>query len=213
MQVLDGHVFLLEERQTEPAVCAVRIPETLYPIIHNTAAPENNLVASAIQGGDAIQISHQTRFSKRWRSQAGNRASRGLNLLSISEQANELQQRRIQIRSFIDPLTLLQPQGDALAALPSEVPWVEQREHLLKTNGLVFTFCLGRYGMRPLWMEEDENNQLSLFGLASSRGDPKLLSIPEQVDLKNCRFIDWDDAEGVLCTLDQDTVWILEFAA
>jgi hypothetical protein len=215
MQVLGDHVFLLEERQEKPAVCAIRIPELLYPIIHNSAATENDLQISILQLGDGIQVSHQTRFSKRWRTPtlAGVHAVRDLTLLSISEQATEREERRIQVRKFLDPLSMLLPDAETLGAIPSYIPWMERRKNLLKTTGLVFTFCLGRYGMRPLWMEEDVEGNVTLLGLNSSEGDPRVLDIPKQVDLKNCRFIDWDDAEGVLCTLDGDYIRIIDFAS
>ncbi len=64
-----------------------------------------------------------------------------------------------------------------------------------------------------MWMEEDAENRLSLLGLASSSGISRVLDIPDKVDLKHCRFMDWDDAEGILCTLAQDSVWILDFAS
>ncbi len=148
MQVFGEHIFLLEERQNEPAVCTIRIPTTLSPIYHNTAAPLTQLDASVIQGGDSAEISHQTRFSKHWRTHRGPLATRELTLLSISDLEDDQAQRRIQVRTFSNTLASLQS-TTTLASIPSNVPWTERRSHLRKTGGLMFRFCLGRYGMRP----------------------------------------------------------------
>ena len=35
--------------------------------------------------------------------------------------------------------------------------------------------------------------------------------LPAELKLDECRFIDWDDAEGVLCALTRQGAWVLEF--
>jgi len=212
LQVLGDRILLHEERGQHPNTYLINIPQRLYPIYPNTAAPISPLSIAYRAVGGTAEISYQTRFSKRWRGYFQPLDQRALSLLSVSDATDESGGRCIQLRTISNMTTLSNPSNRAVQ--PGQKVWSRSHSSLLSnSDGLMFTFCLGRYGCRPLWIERPSTDKPpQLMGLVPGQTSPRPIFLPPEMNLEECRFIDWDDAEGVLCALTRQGAWVLEFA-
>jgi hypothetical protein len=208
-------VLLHEERGATPNTCLINIPEKLYPIYRNTAAPISPMSISYSAVGGEAEISYQTRFSKKWRGDLQAPEQRLLSLLSVSDSTDENGGRCIRLRTITN---LAQASSDNAtdekkeADKPCQHVWSQPHSSLLSNgDGLMFTFCLGRYGARPFWIERPDGLTTRLMSLISPTQPPRPIHLPSDLNLDECRFIDWDDAEGVLCALTCNGAWVIEF--
>lgn len=212
--MLDNKILLHEERGASPNTCLIDIPEKLFPIYPNTAAPASPMQVSFCAVGGEAEISYQTRFSKRWRGGLQPPEERLLSLLSVSDSTDESGGRSIQLRTISNMTrkTNTTANDNKEALQPRQQVWSQAHSALLSnSDGLMFTFCLGRYGCRPFWIERSAGLPAQLVGLVSADQPPHPIHLPAEFNLDDCRFIDWDDAEGVLCALTRLGAWVVEF--
>jgi hypothetical protein len=233
LQVVGGQVIIHEERGCSPASIVFPVPETLFSTESTDPLPQVKITPTLIQKGDDDDNAYQTRFSKLWRndrSRVG--VGRPLSLFAISTSTNMESKHTVTVQTF-DPFPT--PSASTTAgSTPSNPPVLKSKawRHMALVpearDGLRFTFCLGRYGSFPIWIEEEEAPpdiaddiqfvpSLRLMGLFTDHKNGgtchiKHMATPGGVILDDLQCLDFDDAEGILCGVTQTGVWIVEYS-
>jgi hypothetical protein len=226
-----GQVIIHEERGCSPASIVFPVPDTLFSTESADPLPQVKITPTLIQKGDDDDNAYQTRFSKIWRNDRSRSGiGRPLSLFAISTSTNLQSKHTVTVQTFDPfPTPSASPAGTATAKpliLQSKV-WRHLAVVPETSEGLRFTFCLGRYGSFPIWVEEEEAPpdltddiqyipRLNLMGLFTEYkgGSPhiKQMATPEGVQLDDLRCLDFDDAEGILCGVTERGVWIIEYS-
>lgn len=207
------------------------MPDTLFSTESADPLPQVKITPTLIQKGDNDDNAYQTRFSKIWRNDRSHSGvGRPLSLFAISATPDAESKHIVSVQTFDSfPIPFASPSSTTTAQPPvlkSKV-W----RHLARVpeagEGLRFTFCLGRYGSFPIWVEEEEVEPvdpdvqpfpgLRLMGLFTEYKDGgtchiKQMATPEGVPLNDLQCLDFDDAEGILCGITDTGVWIIEYS-
>ncbi|GJJ09709.1 hypothetical protein Clacol_003933 [Clathrus columnatus] len=220
LQVVGGQVIIHEERGGSPASIVFPVPDTLFSTNTVDHLPQVKITPTLILKGDRLDNAYQTRFSKIWRNACPQSAAkRPISLFSISAMPDSHSRRTIKVQTF-DPFptpdTTKSSVGTSRTPIPRSKNWSRSAIVPFGDDGLRFTFCLGRYGSFPIWIEEDGQAQLHLMGLFTDQKNGgtchvKELVPPEGVDLDRLHCLDFDDAEGILCAVTERGVWIVEY--
>lgn len=117
---------------------------------------------------------------------------------------------------FPTPVSTKSSTETSRTPIPRSRYWTRSAIVPFGEDGLRFTFCLGRYGSFPIWIEEEDESELHLMGLFTDHKGGgtchvKKLALPEGVDLDTLQCLDFDDAEGILCAVTELGVWIIEY--
>lgn len=206
------------------------MPDTLFSTESADPLPQVKITPTLVQKGDNDDNAYQTRFSKVWRNdRLYSSVGRPLSLFAISATPNAESKHTVSVQTFNSFPPLVSPSG---AATPNP-PILKSKvwRHLARVpearEGLRFTFCLGRYGSFPIWIEEEEDGaadpdvhpfpELRLTGLFTEYKDGgtfhiKQMATPEGVPLGDLQCLDFDDAEGILCGITDTGVWIIEYS-
>ncbi|KAF8581655.1 hypothetical protein K439DRAFT_204824 [Ramaria rubella] len=230
LQVVGGQVIIHEERGCSPASIIFPVPDTLFSTEGADPLPHVKITPTLLQDGDDEDNAYQTRFSKLWRNdRARNSTNRPLSLFAISMSTNLEAKRTVTVQTF-DPFPTPKSlaSGAACKTIQKSSVWKHVAFVPETHDGLRFTFCLGRYGSFPIWIEEDEAPaefpegtvylpELRLMGLFTEYKDgatrhAKELACPEGMQLDDLQCLDFDDAEGILCGVTESGVWIIEYS-
>lgn len=233
LQVVGGQVIIHEERGCSPASIVFPVPETLFSTESTDPLPQVKITPTLIQKGDSDDNAYQTRFSKLWRNDRPRPGvGRPLSLFAISTSTDINAKHTVTVQTFDPfPTPSVTTSGTTTATNPPVLKSKVWRRLALVPEGregLRFTFCLGRYGSFPIWVEEEEPplntaeeaNYIPgycLKGLFTDYKDGgtcyiKQLVTPDGIQLDDLQCLDFDDAEGILCAVTETGVWIIEYA-
>lgn len=217
---MGDQIIIHEERGGSPASIVFPVPDTLFSTESADPLPQVKITPTLILRGDRLDNAYQTRFSKIWRNTCPDSASsRPISLFSISAMPDDESRRTIKVQTFEPfptPDTTKSSAETSRTPIPRSKHWTRSAIVPFGEDGVRFTFCLGRYGSFPIWIEEDSQSQLCLMGLFTDHKNRgacfvKQLASPEGVDLNMLQCLDFDDAEGILGAVTDRGVWIIEY--